>query len=463
MNRDLLNVDTSPPATQSQRSAVSPPGQTPAKPGAGTRSTSQQPASHDKGDIKSPSGSSGIGTDMALLKAKPNKIVKKHKDKGDIKSLPGSSGLGTDMAPSSKAKPKKNKPSPSTSNSEFEERLTKLESLLTKALENQATRYQDSAPSEAESFYDDSNYGYDDQNSQFHAGQVHVTNVSDDYSQAPDFESGEGECDVGQGPSIPALAAKFAQPQEMGQAIDDNLAMSASYLLSNKLGEKALEESLDKYPPPTNCPLVDVPRVNGPIWDKLKQVTRQRDLQLQKIQRSLTRGLTAFLQSLDPGNISEAQQDCLALLSNANFELNCTRKRLIRPDMNMKFTPLCKSSQVGKFLFGDDLAKQVKDLSEQQKAAAGMMRGQLKDKQFKTHSYHPYARNKTSTRELGWAQSAQHDLWSGNPEGPFLGQPQWERRKNKGQDQWQNPGSQSRMPSHSPFPPKQGAPWKKTK
>ncbi|XP_072174616.1 uncharacterized protein [Diadema setosum] len=224
---------------------------------------------------------------------------------------------------------------------------------------------------------------------------------------------------------VPAFAAKFAVPSEIGQAIDEELANSVTYLMTNNLEEKTLEDTAHKYPCPANCQLIDSPRVNQTIWDNLSTTTRTRDARIQKVQRSLTRGVNAFLHTLDP-EITEAQQDALALLCNANYELNALRKELIRPDLNSKFTHLCKTTHpVTKYLFGDDLGKKVRELQDQHKAAAGVMKAAKHSRPL----YHPYRLAAESSRrqfrDAGWMRSPT----SGNPNRPFLGpRPAWRKR-----------------------------------
>ena len=51
-----------------------------------------------------------------------------------------------------------------------------------------------------------------------------------------------------------------------------------------------------------------------------------------------------------------------------NRELNLKRRDLIRPDLNKQYAPLCNpSTAVSTFLFGDDLNKEVKELTKSQK------------------------------------------------------------------------------------------------
>ena len=191
--------------------------------------------------------------------------------------------------------------------------------------------------------------------------------------------------------SIPMIAAKFAMPSGIGAPLHDDIAQSMTYLMSNKLEEKSLDEAAEKYLSPENCELLDTPRVNTIMWENLRSATRNKDLKIQYIQKSLTKGLCAFARSLNPATMTEEQHDALALLCNANYGLNSMRKDLIKPDLNPLFHHLCRPTYpVTKHLFGEDLGRQVKELQEQQKATAGVMntRNQPQDRQQR--SYHPY-------------------------------------------------------------------------
>ncbi|XP_072166574.1 uncharacterized protein [Diadema setosum] len=220
---------------------------------------------------------------------------------------------------------------------------------------------------------------------------------------------------------VPSFATKFAVSPSVGEPINDELANSANYLISHCVEEKSMEESAANYPAPSSCPNLLVPKVNPVIWDNVTQTTRSRDVKLQRVQKSLTRGLCAFLQTL-PTDLNEVQQDALALLCNANYEMNCLRKELIRPDMNAAYAHLCKpTTPVTAFLFGDDLGQHVKDLKEENRAAFSVVKGQAKRA---THQpYHPYERtssggfSRKQYRSAGW-------LEAGDTSGPFLGQQQ---------------------------------------
>lgn len=101
-------------------------------------------------------------------------------------------------------------------------------------------------------------------------------------------------------------------------------------------------------------------------------------MKLQKVQTSLFKGLCALTTAVNKllGNLSSIPSgneilleatDAFALIANANLELNQRRRELMKPDLNNDYKHLCSSSSsvtITDQLFGDDLAKEVKELTE---------------------------------------------------------------------------------------------------
>ncbi|XP_072170912.1 uncharacterized protein [Diadema setosum] len=356
---------------------------------------------------------------------------------------------GTNMA--GKVPQAKQGPKTAEKSSVVEDRLSRLESLLSKVVD--ALPSVNSTPPKPASRHF---VAYDEAHS---AGQC-VIPMETDFQQCGEphvrdtgeanREEGEFASDAADVQEIPVLAAKFAKPGDTGLPVDEDLASSTTYLISHPLEEKVLEETASKYPAPSNCVYLATPKVNGPIWDNLPQHTRSRDAKLQRVQKSLTKGLSALIQSFPSPQLTDTQQDTLALLCNANFELNSLRKELIKPDMAATYSHLCKpSTPVTKFLFGDELGKRMKDLKEEQKAASGVMRNPISRPQSST--YHPYrgaAFSKRQYRSAGWTASSAastHRPTAGGSSRPFLGQrPQW------GHSKQPPPRTASRPPQQAP-------------
>lgn len=76
--------------------------------------------------------------------------------------------------------------------------------------------------------------------------------------------------------------------------------------------------------------------------------------------------LLEHLSSLPAGNdLLQKSTDALTLFANANSELNQRRREFIKPDLHEEYKHLCSSSvPITDQLFGNDLPKQVKELTE---------------------------------------------------------------------------------------------------
>ena len=114
------------------------------------------------------------------------------------------------------------------------------------------------------------------------------------------------------------------------------------------------------------------------IWDQLNSQTRSQDVNLQKIQASNIKAMTALTvlindilsnkSGLNKENALKRLTDALALLGTANIEFNHFRRDLIRPHLKQEYTNLCfKLTPLSTSLFGDDIGKQVRDLTEANK------------------------------------------------------------------------------------------------
>eukprot|EP00057_Strongylocentrotus_purpuratus_P015345 XP_011669819.1 PREDICTED: uncharacterized protein LOC105440909 [Strongylocentrotus purpuratus] len=247
----------------------------------------------------------------------------------------------------------------------------------------------------------------------------------DDDLDFHDFNQGKHETEeLSQEVKIPQLAAKFAVPSTLGRPINGEIADAITYMMEQKMEDKSLAEAADKYPCPENCDLLDVPKVNNTIWERMSTSFRSRDFKLQNVQKSLTKGICAFANTLDPATMTDQQQDALALLCDANFSVNSLRKDFIKPEVHNDSRQFCKpSNKVTKFLFGDNLGKQVKDLQDQLKVTEGVM---MRPKQSQQTQYHPYKRYNEDARQkmkqAGWSTSQAMPGSSGRP---FLGHKSW--------------------------------------
>ena len=86
--------------------------------------------------------------------------------------------------------------------------------------------------------------------------------------------------------------------------------------------------------------------------------------------------------------------DSIALVANAKYKLNMKRRELIKPDLNPPYTRLCKEDiKPSTKLFGDELSKHLKDMTEAKKAGRQMQRNS--DTRTSSHNYLKAGRQKS--------------------------------------------------------------------
>ncbi|XP_041481777.1 uncharacterized protein LOC121428949 [Lytechinus variegatus] len=207
---------------------------------------------------------------------------------------------------------------------------------------------------------------------------------------------------------------------------------------------------------PANSTHLLVLRVNPLVWDNLRPHARTLDMKIQSGQRPLVKGITALMNSLkDVPELNETQQDAVALLGNAHFELNQLRKNFIKPELHPRYTYLCKPSvKTTQWLFGDELSRTIKEMDEEQKAV-GVMRkhryrtnpsqGPVAAGGFARPFAKPYAKPSQRYQDAGWVSSSSSSL--GHQ--PFLG---------GRQGQFAAPFQQAPTRGHRPMKPKRGKP-----
>ena len=105
----------------------------------------------------------------------------------------------------------------------------------------------------------------------------------------------------------------------------------------------------------------------------------------------------------------------VVLLMTANRELNLKRRDLLRPDLNKQYGALCNpSTPMSTFLFGDDLNKEVEELTKSNILSGG--------KVHHKYRFTPYRIPSTSGVQPP-SRYGQHDtrVRSSRPLRPFLG------------------------------------------
>ncbi|XP_020902180.1 uncharacterized protein LOC110240703 [Exaiptasia diaphana] len=132
-----------------------------------------------------------------------------------------------------------------------------------------------------------------------------------------------------------------------------------------------MEDLLNKYQKPKNCGNLISPKVNKAVWLQLKTDTKNGDHAMQKAQKFLIHSTYALLEGCQKASDdlrTTLHVHALVLLLSGNRELNIRRRELLKPDLNARYAALCNpTTPITSELFGDDVSKEIDDLSKANK------------------------------------------------------------------------------------------------
>ena len=116
-------------------------------------------------------------------------------------------------------------------------------------------------------------------------------------------------------------------------------------------------------------------KVNPEIWSQLNSRKRKTDLLLSKIQQIIRKITFASLQTSNilvqnpgPSNSQMIMHsvDSIAMLGHLNAQISQFRRDQIRPVLKPEYSTICSADILpnSQYLFGDDLAKNLRDAKE---------------------------------------------------------------------------------------------------
>ena len=188
-----------------------------------------------------------------------------------------------------------------------------------------------------------------------------------------------------QSSGVDRLTQAFTPQKITSPPIETQVAALINNMLVGGLSAEMVKERVEKHPPPENCENLAVITVNEEVWDLLPRRSRSVDQAFQATMLQGTAALTNLVGSLVT-NIANGVtpntcdllthiMDSIALVDNTNWKLNMKRWELINPDLNPPFARLCREEIKPTLkLFGDDLPKHMKDMSEATKVGKQMQK-----------------------------------------------------------------------------------------
>ena len=203
------------------------------------------------------------------------------------------------------------------------------------------------------------------------------------------------------------LRNDFMADEETGPPLREDLADLFKGMKEKPLSKEKILEKSKKHPQPSNCKLF-AQQVNPEIWNNaLTASERSLDLKLQKVQKLITKAISANLKATNDlldikgkkGNKKELLKqaatnatDAVALLTTANDCTATLRRDLMVKSLEYEQRGLGKDVPIdNNMLFGDDLNKRLTEI-------AGVNKLKIKRKSFKNNSKN-YYRSQKSPRD----------------------------------------------------------------
>ena len=218
------------------------------------------------------------------------------------------------------------------------------------------------------------------------------------------------------------LEKNYQCSDQEGPEIHSSLAKIITNMITEKSDDDKVNELRKRYPKPKNCELLTETTVNLAIWNNLSEKARTSDIKLQRSQKSLVKGTTAVVgvvnellnESEWPSKqkVVDTLMDGVQLLTNANRELNIRRRESLRPELHSSYRHLCSASNpITNELFGDDLTKAVKDITDTNKITSKVNReNNNKYKNDRKRSYGNYDNRQNKrfySKDYSWTKNHQ--------------------------------------------------------
>ena len=179
------------------------------------------------------------------------------------------------------------------------------------------------------------------------------------------------------------ICQEYKTGDEKGPPINEKLCKILQDLIWGVYKKEKLDQILKENIPPSNLKNLDIPPVNIEIWSRMNHNAKTNDLRLQSIQGLLLKSLitNARLASFlyESRNLTDSKEiirkslkicaNSALILGKANLDISNLRREKIGPELNQNYRHMVNKEnnsgeQPAKQLFGDDLQKFLKEVTE---------------------------------------------------------------------------------------------------
>ena len=218
-----------------------------------------------------------------------------------------------------------------------------------------------------------------------------------------------------------SLVDSYEGEDATGDDIDPDVAELLKKRWGKKLNPEKIKEIVAKHKRPANCPELKPVRVNPEIWGQLTATQKKADLKLTNFQQLVRKVTTINLQTTDwlasntqnNTDLITKSVDSLAVLGHLNTQLAQLRRVQVQPTLKPEYNQICAIEVPvnSQYLFGVDIAKQLKDVRETSKISRSVAHTSNK---IPNGNYRPFRQNDRggfSNNYNGKSQSSNFFLW----------------------------------------------------
>ncbi|XP_046603714.1 uncharacterized protein LOC124297113 [Neodiprion virginianus] len=164
------------------------------------------------------------------------------------------------------------------------------------------------------------------------------------------------------------LGRRFLEDRVLAEAIPKDLVVRLEEILKTGLPTEDRVSLIKKHPPPSNCVIIDPPRVNPEVQASLHGSVVKRDERIHAKQSKITACLAAivkvFSRVLEGGAekllILELLGDASRLLADLLHDESIIRKSLILANLNVSCKETLNATVPDEWLFGQQLEEKLK-------------------------------------------------------------------------------------------------------
>ena len=180
------------------------------------------------------------------------------------------------------------------------------------------------------------------------------------------------------------LLAEFLKQAESEELLDEEVEPRVAAIINTLFRKRMDREKFKKLMEdistarPKNCEGLSAIITNPMLWAMISDSNKTRDRKLQSFQKELVKAASLMtkifntliaakgdVKKLNIVDILTKMNDALALLGDLNYNIAMFRRNALKPDLKPCYQKLCAETvPLTKELFGDDLAKLVKEAGE---------------------------------------------------------------------------------------------------